>query len=229
MTGISIFDLDRTLTIRPTYSAFLLYALVRTAPWRFVLIPTLAVFAFAYLMRVISRRHMKEAMHRVALGKRVNRPRIERVAADFACRIARKGIFPQAHDLLAKQRSEGRRLILATAAPSLYAEPIATYLGIDDVIASQNRWQNDDLFAEMTGENCYAIAKREFISAWLRSERISREVVHIAFFSDHISDLPTFEWADMPVAVNPSRALRTIAQARGWAIVDWRRRVRPWR
>src|SRR5687768_16960439 len=43
MTGISIFDVDRTLTARPTYSLFLLNAAWRSAPWRLVLVPVIAL------------------------------------------------------------------------------------------------------------------------------------------------------------------------------------------
>lgn len=223
MTAISIFDLDRTLTIRPTYSAFLLYAIFRTAPWRLLLIPSLAVFYLIYSCGLISRKRLKEAMHRVALGGRTERALVERIAADFALRLARDGIFPQAHALLERRRNAGRRLILATAAPSLYAEPLATFLGMDDVIATQICWQGDHIYAGIRAENCYAAVKRERISAWLRSEHIPRDAAHVEFFSDHITDLPAFEWADEPIAVNPSKALLAVAQERGWPIIDWRR------
>jgi phosphoserine phosphatase len=36
-----------------------------------------------------------------------------------------------------------------------------------------------------------------------------------------VSDLPTFDWADEPIAVHPSPKLRAVAAERGWPILDW--------
>jgi phosphoserine phosphatase len=45
--------------------------------------------------------------------------------------------------------------------------------------------------------------------------------MHVRFYSDHVSDAPTFAWADEPVAVNAHGPLRALARARGWRIEDW--------
>ena len=59
------------------------------------------------------------------------------------------------------------------------------------------------------------------IAAWLAAQGIDRSAAHIRFYSDHVSDVPSFDWADEPVAVNPHAALRRVAAERGWPIVDW--------
>lgn len=41
MRLLSIFDVDRTITRKPTYSLFLLFAMRRHAPWRALLLPLL--------------------------------------------------------------------------------------------------------------------------------------------------------------------------------------------
>ena len=41
MISITILDVDRTITRRPTYTLFLLHAMRRIAPWRALLLPLL--------------------------------------------------------------------------------------------------------------------------------------------------------------------------------------------
>ncbi|RKF21815.1 HAD-IB family hydrolase [Altericroceibacterium spongiae] len=223
MTAISIFDLDRTLTIRPTYSAFLLYANLRLAPWRLALLPVLVPYAAAYATKRIARRRMKERMHSVALGRKVPRHRIERIAENFAVHLVKTGIFPQVHELFAAERKAGRRIVLATAAPALYVEPLARHLDIDDVIATRNTWHEDHLLPDIPDDNCYAETKQQRIAAWLTGQGIDRADVHLKFYSDHASDLPTFEWVDEAIAVNPSSRLQAIAEVRDWPVLDWRK------
>ena len=38
-TALAIYDMDRTITRRPTYAAFMWRAVTRLAPWRIVLAP----------------------------------------------------------------------------------------------------------------------------------------------------------------------------------------------
>ena len=219
--GLSIFDLDRTLTKRPTYSLFLLFAARRVAPWRLLLIPALAPRLLRYKLGRATRGSMKEAMHALTLGPSLDRSIAERVAADFAEQLTENGIYSEGRALLRQELSAGQRVILATAAPALYAVPFAQRLGIADVVSTRPVWSGDRLTHSIDGENCYGHSKLAMIEAYLRSAQIDRRKTRVRFYSDHASDLPTFEWADDPVAVNPSARLRKIARERGWRVLDW--------
>ena len=65
---LSVFDLDRTLTVLPTYTPFLFFAARSRAPWRLLLLPLLLPIALLYALKLVPRRWMKQAMHRVAIG-----------------------------------------------------------------------------------------------------------------------------------------------------------------
>jgi len=221
MIKISIFDVDRTLTRAPTYSAFLLFAARRTAPWRLGLIPLIAPWALAYAFRMIPRRRLKEVMHNRMLGRRIARDSAERLAGLFAEDIFRSKLYGEGSAQILADRAENCRIILATAAPALYIEPLAAQLSINDVVATRSTWLHDRLTDRIAGENCYGSAKQRMLDDYLARQGIARSDVHIRFYSDHVSDLPTFEWADEPIAVNPSRRLREIATLRGWRIMDW--------
>ena len=60
------------------------------------------------------------------------------------------------------------------------------------------------------------------IEDFLREAGIDRSRTRIRFYSDHASDLPVFDWADEPVAVNATSSLKTIAVQNGWPLLDWR-------
>lgn len=222
MIGLSIFDVDRTLTKRPTYTAFLLAAAWSRAPWRLALAPALAFPALAYATRWLERRRMKEAMHRVALGSALPRAEALALADAFAARLHDRGLYAEGRALIESEKADGRVVLLATAAPALYIEPLAARLGADGVIASGATWRDEALLPAITGDNCHGPAKLAMIRAHLDRAGIDRAAAHVRFYSDHASDLPCFQWADDPIAVNPSPKLRAIALARGWTVLDWR-------
>lgn len=227
MIGISIFDVDRTLTRAPTYSAFLIFAARARAPWRLGLIPMLAPWALAYALKLLPRRGMKEAMHRAMMGGALPRAVADDLAGRFAQSLIERGLYDQGRALVRDAQASGRRVVLATAAPELYIAPLADALAADDVVASRGRWDGDRLTHRIDGDNCYGAAKLRMIEAQLAAADIARDRAHIRFYSDHASDLPTFEWADEPVAVNPSKRLRAIAAERGWPVLDWARPAAP--
>lgn len=226
-SDFSIFDLDRTLSRAPTYSLFLLFAARQSAAWRLLLLPLLLPFALAYAARRISRRRMKTVMHRLLLGPAMPRATAQRIATAFADRLFDSGLSAQAHERIAQERLAGRRVIIATAAPRLYAAPLAARLGVDDLVATGTTWVGDRLAAHIHGDNCYGQAKQRMLAEFFEANGIDRGGAHIRFFSDDASDLPSFEWADEPIAVNASDKLRAIALARRWTMLDWKDRAVP--
>ena len=68
MTALAIYDMDKTVTRRPTYGPFLAHAMVRLAPWRVVLGPILLVTGAAYGLRLIDRARLKELNYRLLIG-----------------------------------------------------------------------------------------------------------------------------------------------------------------
>ncbi|MDH2134278.1 HAD-IB family phosphatase [Sphingobium yanoikuyae] len=221
-TRLSIFDLDRTLTRKPTYTAFLVFAALRLSPWRLLLAPAVLGCMLAYLAGLITRRRVKELEQQLLLGRIVPRRKITILARRFAERIGRNGIYTAGIAQINQERAEGRRVIMASAANSVYLDAIAAHLGIDEVVGTRSLWNDDLLLPTIDGENCYGRAKRDMLAAYLAANCLSRAQTDIRFFSDHVSDLPTFEWVDEPIAVNPSRKLRRLASYRRWPIVLWR-------
>ena len=131
-------------------------------------------------------------------------------------------LFEGARARIEADRTEGYRLVMATASYRFYVTAIAGRLGFDAVIATlSNEGDNGAVRAGIAGENCYGPAKLAMIEDWMAGQGIARESAHVRFYSDHVSDAPTLAWADEAFAVNPHAPLRTLAAIKGWTIVDW--------
>ncbi|ALH80033.1 HAD family hydrolase [Sphingopyxis macrogoltabida] len=218
---LSVFDLDRTLSILPTYTPFLFFAARMRAPWRLLLVPLLLPVALLYALKLVPRRTMKQSMHWIALGGALPERDAARIADRFARHLVERGLYAEGLALIEAERRAGRRVVLATAAPHFYTAALARRLGIADVIASTSSWQDGCLVPAIDGANCYGADKRQRLEAFMESAGIARDAAHIRFWSDHVSDLPLFELCDEPCAVNPSPKLRAVAAERGWPILDW--------
>ena len=215
---VTVFDLDRTLTRRGTYSAFLLYAAWRRAPWRLLMAP-LAILGFvAHICGFLSRKSLKERLQALFLGGKVPRGEVARLARHFVRRLR---FHSDAIRTIEAERRAGRRIVLATAANAFYVEAIAKDLGIDDVVCTQSTWDGDDLTPRIAGENCHGRAKLAMLQAHFRETGLDAQSLHVRFFSDHPSDQPVFCWANEPFVVNPPRSFRSRAMAAGWPILNW--------
>jgi HAD superfamily hydrolase (TIGR01490 family) len=222
MSELAVYDMDRTVTKRPTYVPFLLHCAVRRAPWRLLLLPLVAVSLIAYALRLIDRAKLKEINHRLLLGYRVHIAELRPLVDSFADQQVASNIRPGAREAIARDRAEGRRLVLATASYRLYADAIAERLGFDDVIGTGSIIGLDErVHARIEGENAYGEAKLRMIAEWVEKSGLKGVHGHVRFYSDHVSDQPAFAWADEPVAVNPHGKLRRLAEQRGWSVEDW--------
>jgi len=222
MSDLAVYDMDRTVTRRATYTPFLLHCAMRRAPWRLIFLPLVLFSMLAYVARLIDRAKLKEINHHLLLGRSIHLRDLIPLVESFAAKQITSNIRPGAHAAIARDKADGRRLVLATASYRLYADAIAERLGFDDVIGTGSIIGLDDrVHAKIAGENCYGPAKMRMISDWVEASGLKDTQSHVRFYSDHVSDRPAFEWSDEPVAVNPHGKLRSLAEERGWRIEDW--------
>ena len=220
MTDFAIYDMDRTVTRRATYTPFLLHCALRRAPWRLLLLPFAIASMIAYGLKLIDRARLKEINHRLLLGHNRHPSELKPLVESFAEAVLARNFRPGAREAIARDRAEGRRVVMATASYRFYAREIAERLGFDDCIGTNSVLGLDErVHARIDGQNCYGPAKLTMIEEWLGSSGMTRG--HVRFYSDHASDAPVFEWADEAVAVNPHDRLARLAKTRGWTVEDW--------
>ena len=72
MSDLAVYDMDRTVTRRATYTPFLLHCALRRAPWRLLLLPLVMASMLAYVARLIDRARLKEINHHLLLGRTIH-------------------------------------------------------------------------------------------------------------------------------------------------------------
>jgi HAD superfamily hydrolase (TIGR01490 family) len=222
VSDLAVYDLDRTITRRPTYTLFLIHCAMRRQQWRLIFVPVVVLAMLAYAMGLFDRGRLKEICQSLLIGHKVHAKALRLLAESFADATVANNIRPGARKAIERDRAQGRRLVLATASYRLYAEAIAGRLGFDDVIATGSVIGLDErVHARIAGKNCYGQEKMRMISEWVEKSGLLGKHAHVRFYSDHASDEPAFLWSDEPVAVNPHDRLARMATERGWAVEDW--------
>lgn len=219
---VAFYDLDRTILGTPTFTLFLFWAAWSDKPWRLFLVPIWLLLALGYGLKLYDRSLFKPAAIRIFLGRDMSQDRMTRLAQKFAAWRVATDVQPGAKAAIARDRAEGYRLIMATAAPEFYAREIGRVLAFDDVIASKHqRTINGDWSPILDGENCYGPEKARQAQRWLDQQ--SGRPAHIRAYSDHPSDAGLFALADEAVLVGHHDKLANLAQQHGWHFQDFRR------
>ena len=214
---IAVFDLDRTITRRGTWTPFLL-SVARRRPRKFLALPGILATYARYRLGQVPRGAVKERMLRGVLAGAPRRE-VESFAAAFVDRLLARGLRPGARAAIERHRRAGHRLVLATACFDILAEQVAARLGFESVVCTRSSWDSEDrILDRIDGADCYGAAKLDALRAALPCPR---EACRLLFYSDSAADLPLLLWADHGVLVNPSPRLKTLALARGLQITNW--------
>jgi HAD superfamily hydrolase (TIGR01490 family) len=133
--------------------------------------------------------------------------------------------IPQgALELLAEHRDAGDLIVLTTATNRFVAEPIAAYLAIEHVIATEP----ECIDGKYTGNYAGIVNKREGkvkrLDIWLVERGYSwLDFAETWFYSDSRNDIPLLNRVSRPVAVDPDATLAAHARSRGWPVLRLRR------
>ena len=130
-------------------------------------------------------------------------------------------LLPQPLDLLRGHQRRGDEVVIVTATNEFVTRPIARAFGVDELIAVELERGADGWFTgEIRGVPSAREGKVTRVQQWLAGRGRTWADVEATFYSDSINDLPLLEKVDHPVATNPDARLRTIAQDRGWRILE---------
>lgn len=129
-------------------------------------------------------------------------------------------MLPKAKELLDNHRAQGDFLLIITATNRFVTGPIAKFLGVDDIIATEPEQLNGSYTGKVDGIPCFQNGKVERLNAWLKNNQYSLEGSY--FYSDSQNDLPLLELVSNPVAVNPDETLEAFANEHLWPVLDLR-------
>ena len=219
---VAVYDLDRTILRRPTFTYFLFWAALHYKPWRLLLAPLWLILAVSYTLKLFDRNVFKPACITLFLGRRLEAEWMTGVAKAFAQSRVPSDVQAGARAAIDRDRAEGYRLIMATAAPELYAPAIGAALGFDAVIATRHqRFVNGNWSAALQGVNCYGAEKARRVAEYFAEQGWAKPA-HMRAYSDHHSDAPLFAMADEATLVADGKKAEAFARANGWALNNFR-------
>jgi HAD superfamily hydrolase (TIGR01490 family) len=142
----------------------------------------------------------------------------ERMGREVFERRTRKALRAEMVRLIESIKEEGGEVVLATSSLDFIVRPLADFLGVHALLASELEYADGKCTGRISGKALFGHAKLEAVSAYASSRGAS--LADCAFYSDSIHDLPLLLEVGEPVAVAPDRRLRREAEARGWAILE---------
>ncbi len=129
-------------------------------------------------------------------------------------------MLPKAQALLQKHRDRGDFLLIITATNRFITGPIAEYLGVDDILASEPEVIDGRYTGRISGTPCYQDGKVMRLQAWLQARDMDLRDSY--FYSDSHNDIPLLQEVDHPVAVDADEQLHALALEQGWPSISLR-------
>jgi HAD superfamily hydrolase (TIGR01490 family) len=163
-----------------------------------------------------------QAYLRFALGPLKGQPRetLDAWHREFMARKIEPIMLPKAQRLIANHRDRRDDLLIMTATNHFITRPIATALGVDQLVACEAEIVDGLYTGEPAGTPSYHEGKITRLYEWLEGRDISLDGAY--FYSDSHNDLPLLEIIDKPIAVDPDDILLARARELGWPIISLR-------
>lgn len=158
---IAVFDFDKTITSKDTFSRFLLY---HAGVFRFLFGILLHLpFFLIYLFGWISRDWMKERLISHFFSGKSEGALIVK-AKKFADKKIKKFVRKKAMERIHWHQAQGHRCILVSASLDIYLIPWAIKEGIHEVLATQLEFVEGVATGKINGKNCRGQEKVNRIS-----------------------------------------------------------------
>ena len=216
--GAAFIDLDRTLLAGasgPIFSAALRASGVlstKKTPAEDMLYRIFNIFGESLPSMMLARQG-------VAIMKGRQRHRVVAAGAQATDELL-KLVQPFAAPVIEFHRSNGRRIVLATATPYDLVATFARRAGFDAVVASKFAVDVDGSYTgELDGPFVWSGGKLRAVKTWAAQNDVLLSESYA--YSDSVYDLPLLSAVGHPVAVNPDPSLAVVAAARRWPVTNF--------
>ena len=225
MAAAAFFDLDRTLLRRSSALALAgsfrerglisRWQMLRAAGWQLL-----------FVARGASHEAVQRAAENGLVVLRGLRPEeLRELVAEAMEPVLKPLVFAEPLDLVRRHRDRGEPVYIVSATLQEIVDTLAEELGFDGAIGTLCEIGSDGAYTGRSIRACHAEGKAGAVVE-LSAER-DYDLDASTAYSDSHTDLPFLEVVGHPVAVNPDRRLRRIAQERGWPILEFRGRAYP--
>ncbi len=132
-------------------------------------------------------------------------------------------VYAEALSVIDEHTRAGRRVVVVSSSPTEIVVPLCHYLGLTEVIGTRPAIDDEGRYTGAIDFYAYGPGKAQAMAEMAASEDIS--LPDSFAYSDSITDLPMLEVVGHPVAVNPDRELRAVAEERDWQILRFEREI----
>lgn len=157
------------------------------------------------------------------LTKGWDRDQISQIVTETVDEVVSPLVYAEALAIIDEHHRAGREVIVISSSPVEVVEPLGKYLGIDRMIGTRSAL---DEHGKYTGElefYAYGVGKATAMEELAAAEDIDLSASYA--YSDSLTDAPMLQIVGHPVAVNPDRELRELAQKNDWQIMEFKRPV----
>ena len=141
------------------------------------------------------------------------------IAAEAWEPVLKPLVYREALEIASAHAQRGERIYVASAALEEVVVEVSNRLGFDGAIASRAEVR-DGVYTGRLERRLYGPAKADALVELAQAEDL--DLPSSTAFSDSHSDVPFLEAVGQPVAVNPDRSLRRIAETRRWPVMRFR-------
>lgn len=145
---------------------------------------------------------------------------LERLHKQFMQEKIAPIMLPKAQQLVDRHRQAGDTLLIITATNRFITQPIATSLGIDNLLATEGEIVKGRYTGRVSGTPCFQEGKVSRLRSWLNEARMDLDNSY--FYSDSANDIPLLECVTYPIAVDPDERLTDYAKRNNIPIISLR-------
>ncbi len=148
---------------------------------------------------------------------------VRELARETVEEVAAPLVFAEALELIAMHRAAGRDVWIVSSSGDEVVAPFCRHLGVTDWVATMTGVDDEGRYDGTLSFYAYGRAKANAMRQLAEARAYDLDACFA--YSDSVTDLPMLSVVGHPVAVNPDRELRAAAQAYGWEVQDFSRRV----
>ena len=223
MTAAAFFDLDKTIIARSSTLAFA-GELNRAGLLNKRSLLKAAIAQSYY--RMFGADHDQLERIRDELGELTrgwDREQIRELIAETVEEVVSPLVYAEALFLIDDHKQNGRPVVIISSSPVEVVEPLGRYLGADEVIGTVSEVDDEGRYTGALEFYAYGERKAEAIRQMADDHGLDLSQCYA--YSDSATDLPMLELVGHPVAVNPDKELKAVAEERGWSVLDFERAV----
>lgn len=132
---------------------------------------------------------------------------VGRLVNAFYDDVLRPALYKDGLAELRRLQEEGKAIVLVTASPTFYLEPLREVLGLAAIIGTRMGVDENGVYTGLLGDNCKAVQKPLRIAEYLAACGDRLDYDGSVAYGDSRSDLPMLKLCGRRVLVNPKPRL----------------------